>query len=267
MKNKFPVFFFLLVTLSSIAQQKDKKTIMAIFAHPDDEAVTSVTPILAKYATEGHSVYLVIATKGELGVNKHANIPAGDSLAVTRAGEAKCACEKLGIQSPVLLGLGDGSLAKDFTGRPLRIKLDSIFRLYQPDIVITWGPDGGYGHMDHRTVHNVVTELFQSGEYANPMSLYYTGVPAEYWKQSLDLKTPVKGMFENWKPVKKEFLTVRIKYSEEEMTKAIDAMYCHWSQFPKEQMNDIRSWMKNVNRDTVYLRPFIPVKKITTRLW
>ncbi len=206
----------------------------------------------------------MIATKGELGVNKHANIPAGDSLAITRAGEAACTCAQLGIQPPVLLGLGDGSLAKDFTGRPLRIKLDSIFRSYQPDIVITWGPDGGYGHMDHRTVHNVVTELFQSGEYEKPVQLYYTGIPTVFWKETPAFKTTVKGMFDNWKPVNKKYLTVRIRYNEKEFKKAIAAMYCHWSQFPREHMDDISLWMHNVNRGTVYLRPFVPAKKIMT---
>ena len=80
-----------------------KKTIMAVFAHPDDEAVTNVSALLARYAREGHIVYLVIATKGELGTNKHAAIPAGDSLAKVRAGEAACACTSLGIKPPILL--------------------------------------------------------------------------------------------------------------------------------------------------------------------
>ncbi len=240
---------------------------MAIFAHADDEAVSNVTPLLTKYAQEGHTVYLVLATKGELGTSKHANIPAGDTLAVARAGEAACACEKLGIQPPLLLGLGDGSLAKDFTGNPLRVRLDSIFKLYKPDIVITWGPDGGYGHMDHRTVHNVVTELFQSGENLNPKQLYYAGIPTENWKQTPDFKTWVKNMFGNWKPVKKEYLTVRIPCSKQNMLDAMAAMQCHKSQFSQEEMEDIKLWMTNSNRDTVYLRPFLPSKKITNSLF
>ncbi len=61
------------------------KTILAIFAHPDDE--TTVSPLLAKYAAEGAKVYIAVATDGRLGVTEHAQIPAGDSLASVRAGE------------------------------------------------------------------------------------------------------------------------------------------------------------------------------------
>ena len=266
-KKCIALLLFCLVSFFSFAQKNDKRIIMAIFAHADDEAVSNVTPLLTKYAQEGHTVYLVVATKGELGVAKHANIPAGDTLAMIRAGEVACACERLGIKPPILLGLGDGSLAKDFTGKPLHIKLDSLFKLYKPDIVITWGPDGGYGHMDHRIVHNVVTELFQSGEYLKPQQLYYTGIPTENWKQTPDFKTWLKEMFAIWKPVKKEYLTVRIKCSKQNILDAIAAMQCHKSQFSKEEMEDIKLWMSNSNRDTVYLRPFIPSKKIINSLF
>jgi LmbE family N-acetylglucosaminyl deacetylase len=56
------------------------KHLLAIFSHPDDEA--TVSPVLAKYAAEGVTVYLAIATDGRYGVTDHAKIPAGDSLAV-----------------------------------------------------------------------------------------------------------------------------------------------------------------------------------------
>lgn len=259
--------FYLLINFAASSQEKSKKIILAIFSHPDDEAVTNVSAILSKYATEGHLVYLVIATKGELGVNKHANIPAGDSLATTRAAEAVCACKQLGIQPPVLLGLGDGSLAKDFTGRPLRQKLDSVFKIYQPDVVITWGPDGGYGHMDHRTVHNVVTELLQSDLYQKQTQLYYTGIPTENFNSMPDLKSGVKGMYQAWKSVKKDYLTTRIKFSKQDLEKAVAAMRCHQSQFTPEQMEDNRLWMMHMNKDTAYLRPFKPTKKITYSLF
>ena len=107
--------------------QKEKKVIMAVFAHADDEMV--ISPLLARYAREGHTVYLVIATKGELGVTRHANIPKGDSLALRRIVEASCAGKALGISEPIHLGLGDGSLAKDFTAAPLQINIDSVFVL------------------------------------------------------------------------------------------------------------------------------------------
>ncbi len=174
------LFLLSIITMLSFTnnpQPAYKKIIMAVFAHPDDEI--NVSALLSMYARQGNEVYLVIATKGENGVREHAGIAAGKALASASKGEASCACEAMGINTPVLLGMNDGELDADFTGLPLHQKLDSIFRLYKPDIVLTWGPDGGYGHMDHRVVHDIVTELFQSGEFAKPTSLY---IQAFLWK-------------------------------------------------------------------------------------
>ena len=236
---------------------------MAVFAHPDDEAVTNVSAVLAKYARLGHDVYLVIATKGELGTNKHANIPAGDSLAQVRAGEALCTSEKLGIHPTILLGLGDGALAKDFTAQPLREKLDSTFRHYKPDVIITWGPDGGYGHIDHRTVHNVVTEPVQSGALPFATSLYYAGLPAGVWQQQSSSYNT--WMYKNWKPAEEKYLTTRIVCSAEDRHRAIEAMRCHWSQFNADVMAETERWMKSTG-ESVYLRPFISADKISGEL-
>lgn len=257
------ISLFLFLSFTTIRQQQptgNKKTIMAVFAHPDDEAVTNISALLARYAREGNTVYLVIATKGELGTNQHAAIPAGDSLAHVRAAEAWCACKALGIEPPVLLGLNDGGLAKSFTQEPVHRKLDSVFKKYQPDIIITWGPDGGYGHMDHRTVHTTVTDLFQSGELDKKTKLYYTGVPTRLWRQWKEQKQGKIWIYNQWNPVAEEYLTTRIKVTEEDRNKAIAALYCHWSQFTKEEMEETGRWMRNTH-DTIFLRPFLPVSK------
>ena len=79
--------------------------LLAIFAHPDDEA--TVSPVLAKYASEGVQVYLATATDGRLGVTAHAGIAAGDALVEARTKELQCAAEKLGIHPPIQFGLHD----------------------------------------------------------------------------------------------------------------------------------------------------------------
>src|SRR6476469_3694003 len=72
-------------------------TLVAIFAHPDDETI--VSPALAHYARNGTRV------------SAHAHIPAGDSLAKVRADDARCSARQLGAQPPVLLGFPDAGLA------------------------------------------------------------------------------------------------------------------------------------------------------------
>src|SRR5690606_18044554 len=93
---------------STVENSASVKTIMAVFAHPDDEI--DVSPLLTKLALQGHKVYLTIATNGDMGVRDHAKIPAGDSLARVRARETECTCKTLGINPPIMLGLGDGKL-------------------------------------------------------------------------------------------------------------------------------------------------------------
>ena len=254
--------FILFLKDSTFSQQGQKQIIMAVFAHADDEL--DVSPLLARYAREGHAVYLVFATKGELGVRKHANIPGGDSLARARAIEAACACNALGIKDPLFLELGDGSLAKDFTGVPLRKKLDSLFNLYKPNVVVTWGPEGGYGHMDHRVVHNVVTELFQSGTNAYPQRLYYSGIPTELMKTLPQLKAQMSNfLVQYWKPVKKDYLSVRVPFTPQDGERAMASLSCYTSQFTPEELEDNRVMLTHTRKDTVYLRPFLPRMKVS----
>jgi LmbE family N-acetylglucosaminyl deacetylase len=267
---KKPLLFFLAITAICTSftfhAGNNSKTIMAIFAHPDDEAVTNISAVLAKYAREGYRVYLVIATKGELGTNDFAGIPAGDSLANVRAREAGCAAKKLMIQPVILLGMNDGKLTTtDFTGKTLREKIDSTLQLYKPGVIITWGPEGGYGHFDHRTVHNVVTELWQAGTL--PQSkLYYAAMPTDVLEKAVATGQFKNWMYHYWKPVDRKFATTRIVVTKEDQQKAIEALYCHWSQFDKDNMEQNRLWMVST-KDTIFLRPFIPAKKISYSLF
>ena len=83
-----------------------------------------------------------------------------------RADEARCSARVLGLQPPILLGFPDAGLA-DFAPWPgkrldtLVTRVDSVLRALRPSVVLTWGPEGGYGHSDHRLTGNVVTQIFQ----------------------------------------------------------------------------------------------------------
>ena len=55
-------------------------------------------PILAKYAQQGVSVILVIATDGRLGTNDFSGLTAGDELAAIRREEMECAASRLGVE-------------------------------------------------------------------------------------------------------------------------------------------------------------------------
>jgi LmbE family N-acetylglucosaminyl deacetylase len=99
-----------LMAAPSASPAEGPRTLLAVFAHPDDE--TLVAPLLAAYARRGVRVRLVVVTDGEKGTQAHAGIPAGPELAKVRAEEARCSCRALGIDPPILLGFKDGELGK-----------------------------------------------------------------------------------------------------------------------------------------------------------
>ena len=152
-----------------------KYTLMAVFAHPDDEV--SIGPLLAKYASEGHTVHLVIAGSGEQGVTPHSNIQAGDELGAARREEARCAARKLGIREPFLLALRQ--IGTPQTGATFAARLRELIDQVKPDVLVTFGPDGLTGHGHHIAVGNVVTRLFQQQALLGhrPRKLYYVAYP------------------------------------------------------------------------------------------
>ncbi len=235
---------------------------MAFFAHADDELV--VSPILSKYAKEGVNVFLVIVTDGSKGVEVHAHIPAGDSLAQVRSDEAACAAAALGINPPILLNYEDNNLVSRSSIYSLDEKIDSLLKKYRPDVVITWGPDGGYGHPDHRMVSNLVTEVVQRDIYAPLRQLLYVGFLRETLISAPKLNTVQANRFrENFHTTQKKFLTYRIPYDEEDLQVSRKSLGCYKSQFTPKVMDEIFILLAQ-NKGTLYLRPWYDSNKIRT---
>ena len=133
----------------------DRLTLMAIFAHPDDEAF-GTGGTLAKYAAEGCDVHLVTATRGEAGqiVSRVDGSP--EDLPEIREQELRCACQAYGIIPPHLLGFMDGQLTIVHQGQAVG-RVVRLIREVRPQVIVTFGPDGIYGHYDHIAVHRWAT--------------------------------------------------------------------------------------------------------------
>ncbi len=222
-------------TGSTASHPAEGRTLVAVVAHPDDETI--VSPVLAHYAREGARVFVVVATDGRKGVAKHAGIPAGDSLATVRAGEARCSARELGIQPPILLGLEDAGLAviSPWPGEPLdRLakRLEAILRELRPDAVITWGPEGGYGHADHRLVGDVVTQLFQAGAVESPTRLYFAGFTADR------VATSPRWFGFHLYPTAPALLTTTVVFDDRDRAAARRALSCHRSQATTAEMDE-----------------------------
>ncbi len=130
-------------------------TLMAVFAHPDDEAF-GMGGTLARYAAEGCDVYLVTATRGEAGKIATPGLATAADLPRVREEELRCACRAYGIHPPLFLDYVDGQLTTVHQGQAVG-KLVRILREIRPHVVVTFGPDGVYGHYDHIAVHRWTT--------------------------------------------------------------------------------------------------------------
>ena len=110
-------------------------------------------------------------------------VPRGPEIAKLRAEEARCSAQALGIQPPILLGFPDGALG-NYNADPAMLfrltqRLHEELQRLRPDVLITWGPDGGYGHPDHRIVSSIVSQLVRAGAPGVPQRVFYASIPAE----------------------------------------------------------------------------------------
>jgi LmbE family N-acetylglucosaminyl deacetylase len=145
-----------------------RPTLLAVFAHPDDESF-AVGGTLAKYAAEGVEVVIVSATRGETGIR---GVDASEAAALREA-ELRGAAAELGVSRVVFLGYPDGGLA-DIDPDGAVSRLMALLRELRPQVVITFGPDGISGHPDHVTVSRWVTAAFDELDGAgSPQKLYY----------------------------------------------------------------------------------------------
>ena len=234
-----------LIPISTQAQVK--RPIVAVFAHPDDERV--IGPLLSRLAREGRETHLVIATDGAKGVRDFARIPAGPELAAARAKEANCAATRLGVKQLHLLGLPDGGLASfDELGK-LRTSLAAILDSVKPAAIITFGPEGGTGHPDHRLVGNVVTQIVQADARYSNIDLLYASLPAERLRTAPRANPTVNGM-------RQALLTVRVPFEERDLVAGREEFACHRTQYAPAEMDSVNAYLAHAWNGMVWLRPW-----------
>jgi len=149
-------------------------SILLVFAHPDDES-SGVSGTVKKYTQRGIPVDLITATRGEKG--SRVGVPADMDTGAVREAELRAAAAIMGIRNIYLLGYIDGELNKADMNEVVS-KIADIMRRVDPEIVITFGPDGISGHSDHITVGEAATKAFEklSAEDEGPRKLYYVTI-------------------------------------------------------------------------------------------
>lgn len=118
-----------------------------ILAHPDDETF-GVGGSLIRYASEGVECHSLSLTRGEAGQLGDPPVTTRERLGDVREAELAESARRMGLASATCLRFPDGGLA-DVPEEWVLRELVRWLREVRPHVVITWGPDGGYGHPDH----------------------------------------------------------------------------------------------------------------------
>ncbi|PWW65400.1 N-acetyl-1-D-myo-inositol-2-amino-2-deoxy-alpha-D-glucopyranoside deacetylase [Actinokineospora spheciospongiae] len=193
--------------------------LLLVHAHPDDESLWTGGTI-ARYAAAGVQVTLVTCTLGEEGEIIPASLAqlaagAADQLGGYRVGELRAACAALGVSDHRYLGgmgrwrdsgmVGTAANAhpRAFVGgdpAEQAAALAEVLADVRPQVVITYGPDGGYGHPDHVRAHDITVAAL--ADLPDVSRLYYAvnsaratadGVAALSGTEGLPWRLPTPG--------------------------------------------------------------------------
>ncbi len=140
------------------------RTLACVFAHPDDDAYGVAGSVALHAAEPDFRFVLVHATFGEGGDIRPGFAATRETLGSIRKSEDEAAWKALGREPDrhEWLGLPDGGLESV----PFDEMVSAVARILaeeDPAVVVTFGPDGIFGHPDHIAVGAVTDEAFAQG--------------------------------------------------------------------------------------------------------
>jgi N-acetyl-1-D-myo-inositol-2-amino-2-deoxy-alpha-D-glucopyranoside deacetylase len=191
----------------------EPRRLLLTHAHPDDESF-STGGTIAKYVAEGAHVTVVTSTRGEQGTIvvpelAHLGADQQDTLGGHRSTELRAALATLGVDDHRYLGgegryRDSGRMGTPSSERPdsfwqanldeAGTQLATIIREVRPHVVVTYDPNGGYGHPDHIQTHRVTMravelasdpEAVVQGEPWDVLKVYWCAVPRELIRRQL----------------------------------------------------------------------------------
>lgn len=151
-------------------------TILAVAAHPDDETIF-IGGTLARYAAAGHTVVVLLTTRGEGGEVGDPPLATPATLGTVREAEARAACAALGVHEvrflpfvdPRMAGIGGAVQHIDASLEQFADAIRAELVALRPELVLTHGSNGEYGHPQHIYTHRA-TQLALAA-IARPISL------------------------------------------------------------------------------------------------
>jgi LmbE family N-acetylglucosaminyl deacetylase len=169
-------------------------TMMAVHAHPDDEA-SSTGGVLATYAAQGIRTVVVTCTNGEFGDAPGGVKPGQDghdeqAVARQRLAELRESCAILGVTNLELLGYHDSGMPDwDYKDRPdafcnipqakVAARISGLIERYRPQVLITYDDQGAYQHPDHVHASRCAQAAF--ADTGIPAKLYLSAMRGSDW--------------------------------------------------------------------------------------
>ena len=200
------------------------RTLLGVWAHPDDEAYLSAG-LMAEYRRRGDRVVVITATLGERGTSDPVTWPP-ERMAVLRERELRASLAAVGVDELHLLGFMDGELAwNDATDR-----IAELIAEIEPDLIVTFGPDGMTNHPDHRAVSAWATDAWRA---ARPQAaLWYATLSSDFHAQWGALSEHVGLWAEQPSPpcTADRDLAARIALDSETLDRKMAALRAHASQ-------------------------------------
>lgn len=203
--------------------------ILVVFAHPDDE--TFATGSFTKLSANGKRIQLIYATSGDAGGDRTGQGLSGDALGKHRENEMTQAAQVLNVSTePLFLRYPDGFVRDNWDS--ILTDVEAIMQQTQPDIVVTFGPDGYYGHRDHLAISQIAERAFDQLGIAS--HLLHVAIPS-----SVNDLIVQAGGGSRYKPVAEKYITYMVNVRGQ-IEQRIAAMEAHSSQFDEQTIGLMR---------------------------
>ena len=227
-------------------------TMMAVHAHPDDEA-SSTGGILATYSAQGIRTVVVTCTNGELGDGQDGIKPGQDghdeqAVVRQRLAELREACAILGVSDLELLGYRDsGMIEWDYKARPdafcnipvakVAERISGLIERYRPQVLVSYDDQGPYQHPDHVHASRCAQAAFADS--GIPAKLYLSAMRGSGFRKIRDALRDAGQDVSDWPEPDPELMR-RGQESEQRITTTVDirpvlsrknkALFAHGSQ-------------------------------------
>jgi LmbE family N-acetylglucosaminyl deacetylase len=208
-------------------------TLMAVHAHPDDEA-SSTGGVLASYSAQGIRTVVVTCTNGEFGDAPGQVKPGQEghdeqAVAQLRLAELRQSCKILGVTNLELLGYHDSGMPEwEYRNRPdafcnipqelVAGRLTALMERYRPQVVVSYDPMGAYQHPDH--VHAARSAAAAADASQIPAKFYQIAMRRSGWRKVREALIAAGEPVDEWEETPED--REKMELEEQRITTTVD---------------------------------------------